>query len=62
MRSLRKAKENQKSKSRGGAAVDFHLPQPVLGVDETLGEEQIVAVGGGDVGYAPFVAADGACR
>ena len=39
-------------------SVVLHVPQPVLGGDETLGEEGVVLVPGADVGYAQAVAVD----
>ena len=36
--------------------VHFHLPETVLGLDEALGEEEVVEVGGVDVGHPPGVA------
>ena len=41
-----------------GAAVEFHLPEAVLGMDEAEGGEEVLVAGGVDVGDAPFVTQD----
>ena len=41
---------------------ELHLPETILGVDVPLGEEEIVGVGGIDVGDAPTIADDGHLR
>ena len=38
---------------------EVHLPEPVLGVDESLGQEQIVGGFGLDGGHTRFVTVDG---
>ena len=43
----------------GGAPVQFHLPQSVLGMDKTLSYQQIAPIGGVDVGNAPGVPVNG---
>ena len=42
----------------GDAAVEVHLPEPVLGVDEPLPEPEVGAAGGGDVRDAPAIPGD----
>src|SRR5438046_100050 len=42
----------------GKTAGHVYLPQPVLGDDVALGEEQIIKAGGGDVGHAVSVTHD----
>ncbi len=44
--------------ARGEAADDLHLPEPVLGVHETLGKEQVLRPVGANVGNAPRVTDD----
>jgi len=39
----------------GSAAVDFHLPEPVLGMDKALGKEEIVKVIGVNMWDTPAV-------
>ena len=42
----------------GRPAVEVHLPEPVLGVDEPLGEPEVRAARRGDVGNAPAIPGD----
>src|SRR5690606_10042116 len=50
--------EHLREAARADVPPEVHLPEPLLGVDEPLGEEEVVVGGGHDVRDAPAVAMD----